>query len=134
MRAYTYPIVHISAETEPKLNTEPKTCTNWIFFFFSFGGLISGNTTGNFIYTCTYKTTCIVYNLVIIEAIDGLPSETIARLFYKHNTTDFRMFWDKTQSNYKECELKSVTWNNFNKSVDLQGLSQIIHVFSKVVV
>ena len=43
-----------------------------------------------------------------MEAIDGLSSETIVRLFNKHNTTDLRMFWDKTQSDYKDNELKKI--------------------------
>ena len=34
-------------------------------------------------------------------------------LFYKHDTTDYRLLWGKTQSDYKDNELKAVTWNNF---------------------
>ena len=56
------------------------------FIFFGFGGRISANTTCNFDKICTYTTTCVVYNLVIIKAIDRLSSKTIVRLFYKHNT------------------------------------------------
>ena len=84
------------------------------FIFFGFGGRISANTTGNFDKICTYTTMCVVYtcNLVIMKAIDGLPSETIVRLFYKHNTIDYRILWDKTQSDYKDHELNAVTWNN----------------------
>ena len=33
-------------------------------------------------------------------------------LFYKHDTTDYRILWDKTQSGYKYHELMAVTWNN----------------------
>ena len=36
-----------------------------------------------------FNNTCIVYNLVFMEAIDGLSSETIVQLFYKYKTTDF---------------------------------------------
>ena len=61
---------------KPKPNSEPKTCTILIFFF-GFGGRILANTTGNFNKICTYTTMCIVYNLVIMKAIDGLSCETI---------------------------------------------------------
>ena len=47
-----------------------------------------------------------------MKAIDGLPSETIVRLFYKHNTFDHRILWDNTQSDYKDHEHNAVTWNN----------------------
>ena len=47
-----------------------------------------------------------------MKAIDGLPSETIVGLFYKHNTIDYRILWDNTQSDYKDHELNAVTWNN----------------------
>ena len=82
------------------------------FIFFGFGGRISANTTGNFDKICTYTTTCVVYNLVIMKAIDGLSSETIVRLFYKHISIDYRSLWDNTQSDYKDHELYAVTWNN----------------------
>ena len=81
-------------------------------FFFGFGGRISAKWTGNFNEICTYTTTCVVYNLVIMKAIDGLSSETIVRLFYKHNTVDFRFLWDNTQTDYKYHELNAVTWDN----------------------
>ena len=105
-----YERFHICAETEtePKPNAEPKTCTNLILFFFGFGCRISANTTGNFDKICTYTTTCVVYNLVIIKAIDGLSSETIVRLFYKYNTIDYRSLWDNTQIDYKDHELNAV--------------------------
>ena len=44
-----------------------------------------------------------------MKAIDGLSSETIVRLFYKHNTTDYIILWDNTQSDYKDHELNAVT-------------------------
>ena len=73
----------------------------------------------HFNYTCTYTIMCVVYNLVIMEAIDGLSSKTIVRLFYKYKTTDF---WTTAQSDYKDSNLKAVTWNNIRKSVELPGL------------
>ena len=82
------------------------------FIFFGFGGRISANTTGNFDKICTYTTTCVVYNLVIMKDIDGLSSETIVRLFYKNNTIDYIILWDNTQSDYKDHELNAVAWNN----------------------
>ena len=45
-----------------------------------------------------------------MKAIDGLPSETIVRLFYKHNTIDYRILWDNTQSGQKDHKLNAVTW------------------------
>ena len=39
--------IHTETKTELKLNAEPKTCTNWIFFF-GFVGRISANMTGDF--------------------------------------------------------------------------------------
>ena len=39
-----------------------------------------------------------IYNLVIMKATDGLSSETIVRLFYMHNTIDYGILWDNTQS------------------------------------
>ena len=82
------------------------------FIFFGFGGRISANTTGKFNKNYTYTTTCVVYNLAIMKVIDGLSSETIVQLFYKHNTVDYRLLWDNTQSDYKDHELNAVTWNN----------------------
>ena len=79
--------------------------------------------------TCT--ALCIVYKLVIREAIDGSSSETILTivcLFYKNKTTDFRLLWDKAQSEYKDHDM-AVTWN-IRKSVELPGLCQIKHAFS----
>ena len=49
---------------------------------------------------------------VIMKAIDGLSSETIVRLFYKHNTVNYRLLWDNTQTAYKDRELNAVAWNN----------------------
>ena len=84
------------------------------FIFFGFGGRISANSTGNFDKICTYTTTCVVNNLVIMKATDGLSSETIVLLFYIHNTIDYRILWDNTQSDYIDHELtcNAVTWNN----------------------
>ena len=87
------------------------------FIFFGFGGRISANMTGNFDKICTYTTMCVVHNLVIMKVIDGLSSETIVRLFYKHNTIDYRILWDKTQSDYKDLEFNAVTWKNLHCKV-----------------
>ena len=92
--------------TETERRTE--NVHDFDFIFFGFGGRISANTTGNFNKICTYITTCVV----IMKAIDGLSSETIVRLFYKHNTIDYRLLWDNTQSDYKDHVLKAVAWNN----------------------
>ena len=35
--------------------------------------------------------------------------------------------WDKAQSDYKDHDIKEVTWKNIGKSVELSGLRQIIH-------
>ena len=61
-----------------------------------------------------YTTTCVVYNLVIMEAIDGLSSETKVRSFYK----DYKLLWDKSKSDYKDHDIQAVTWNNIRKSVE----------------
>ena len=66
------------------------------FIFFGFGGRISAKTTCNFDKICTYTTTCVVYNLVIMKTIDGLSSETIVRLFYEHNTINYIFLWDNS--------------------------------------
>ena len=96
--------------TETERRTE--NVHDFDFIFFGFGGRISANTTGNFNKICTYTTMCVVYNLVIMKVIDGLSSETIVRFFYKHNTIDYRLLWDNTQSDYKDQEFKAMTWNN----------------------
>ena len=98
------------------------------FSFFDFGGRISANTTGYFNYTCTNTTKCVVYNFVITEAIDGIVQRDNSAIIlqiqdYILQTTD------KTQSDYKDHEIKAVTWNNIRKSVDLPGLGQIILQF-----
>ena len=95
--------------TETERRTE--NVHDFDFIFFGFGGRISANTTGNFNKICTYTTTCVVYNLVIMKAIDGLSSETIVQLFYKQYTVDYRLLWDNTQSDFKDNELNAVTWN-----------------------
>ena len=38
---------------------------------------------------------------------------------------DYRLLWYKAQSNYKDHNLKAVTWNNIRKSVEWPGLCQI---------
>ena len=97
------------------------------FIFFGFRGRISANTTGlHSIILITpahtqphaFTTTCVVYNLVIMEAIDGLSSETKVQLFYKYKTTDYRLLWDKAQSDYKDHKLKALTWKKIRKSVE----------------
>ena len=108
MSAFTY-------APKPKLNrkrTPNRKRARFDFIFFGFGDRISANTTGYFNKFYTYTTTCDVYDLLIMKAIDGLSSETIVRLFYKHNTIDYRLLWDNTQSDYKDHELNAVTWNN----------------------
>ena len=100
MSAFTY-------APKPKPN-QNRTENMHDFDFICFGGRISANTTVNFNKICTYTTTCVVYNLVIMKAIDGLSCQTIVRLFYKHNTIAYRLLWDNTQGH----ELKAVTWNN----------------------
>ena len=37
-----------------------------------------------------------------MKAIDGLSSETIVRLFNKHNTIDYSLLRDDTHSDYKD--------------------------------
>ena len=103
-----YERFHICAETERRT----ENVHDFDFIFFGFSGQISANTIGNFDKICTYTTTCVVYNLVIMKAIDGLSSETIVRLFYKHNTIDYRILWDNTLSDYKDHEPNAVAWNN----------------------
>ena len=73
---------------------------------------------------------CVVYNLVIMEGIDGLSSKTTVGLFYKYKTADYRLLWDKAQSDYKDQDLKAVTWNNIRKYVELPGLwSNYTYIF-----
>ena len=67
--------------------------------------------TGDFNYT--YTTMCIVYNLVIMEAIDGLSRDNSVIILQ-----------------VQDHKLKAVTWNNIWKSVELPGLCQNIHAFS----
>ena len=96
--------------TETERRTE--NVHDFDFIFFGFGGRISANTAGNFNKICTNTTTCVVYNLIIMKAIDGLSSETIVQLFYKLNTGYYRLLWDNTQSDYKDHELNAVIWSN----------------------
>ena len=83
-------------QTETERRTE--NVHDFDFIFFGFGGRISANTTCNLNKTCTYTNQVRCINLVIIKAIDDLPSETIVRLFYKHNTVYYRLLWDNTQT------------------------------------
>ena len=62
------------AETEPKPNAESKTCTNLILFF-----SVSVAEFQQIRQVILIKSTCVVNNLVIMKAIDGLSSETIVR-------------------------------------------------------
>ena len=96
--------------TETERRTE--NVHDFDFIFFGFGGRISANTTGNFNKICIYTNHVRCINLVIMKAVDGLSRETIVRLFYKHNTVDYRHLLDNTQSDYKGNELNAVTWNN----------------------
>ena len=96
--------------TETERRTE--NVHDFDFIFFGFGDRISANTTGNFNKICTYANHVPCTNLVIMKAIDGLSSETIVRLFYKHNTVDYRLLWDNTQTYYKDHELNAVAWKN----------------------
>ena len=41
------------------------------------------------------------------------------RLFYKHNTIDYRLLWDNTKSDFKDHELNAVTWTICNVKVIL---------------
>ena len=43
---------------------------------------------------------------------------------------DYKLLWEKAQSDFKDHKLKAATWNNISKSVELPGLCQIIHAFS----
>ena len=121
-------ILRNRTETEHRIENVHK----FYYIFFGFGRPILANTTGNFTYNCTYTTTCIVYNLVIMDAIDGLSSQTIVLLFYKYKPTDYIHLWDKAQSDFKDHQLKAVTWNNIRKSVEILSLCQIKHAFSYI--
>ena len=96
--------------TETERQTENVHDFDFIFFRFRWPNF--SKHTGNFNQICTYTTTCVVYNLVIMKAIDRLSSETIMQLFYKHKTDDYRLLWDNTKSDYKDNELNAVTCNN----------------------
>lgn len=50
----------------------------------------------------------------------GLSSETIEAIILE--VQDYRCLWDKAQADYKDHDLKEVTWNNIGKSVELSGL------------
>ena len=66
------------------------------------------------------------------EVIDGFSSETVVRLFNKHDTTDCRLLWGKTQSNYKDHEFKAVTCNNCNVKVFLLSEREISPNYSGI--
>ena len=97
MSAFTY-----APKPKPNRNrtANRKRARIWFYFFSVSVAEFQQNTTGNFDKICTYTTTCVVYNLVIMKTIEGLSSETTVRLFYKHNTIDYRILWDNTQSDY----------------------------------
>ena len=40
------------------------------------------------------------------------PARQLCDFVYKHNTIDYRLLWDNTQSDFKDHELNAVTWNN----------------------
>ena len=60
----------------------------------------------------------------------GLSSKTIEAIILQVQNYNYRLLWDKAQSDYKEHDLKEVTWNNIGKSVELPDLCQIIQTFS----
>ena len=95
----------------------------WILIFFSFGHQISVNMTGNFNYTCTYTTKLSNHgsHLWIVQ-------RDISVIILQ--VQEYRLLWDKAQSDYKDHKLKTVTWNNIWKSVELLVLCHIIHAFS----
>ena len=86
-------------------------CTNLILFFSVSVAEFQQIRQVILIKICTYTTTRVVHNLVIMKAIDGLSSETIVRLFYKHNTIATE-FCGTIPSDYKDHELNAVTLNN----------------------
>ena len=115
MSAYTYKL-------KPKQNLTPNRKHGQIEFFYFQRPNFSKYAQHNFTYPCTYTTTCVVYNLVIIDVIEELSSETVVWLFYNYKTTDFC-------GTKPRVTLMAVTWNNIRKSVELPGLCQIIHAF-----
>ena len=76
-----YERFHICAETEPKPNAEPKTCTNLILFFSVSVTEFQQIRQVIFDKICTYTTTYVVYNLVIMKAIDGCPARQLCDYF-----------------------------------------------------
>ena len=101
----TYERFHIYTETERRTENLHELDFN----FFGFGGRISANTTDIKLHLHSHVGCLLLSNY---DIIDGLSSETIVRLFYKHDTTEYSLLWDKTQSNYKDHKLKAVAWNN----------------------
>ena len=66
---------------------------------------------------------CVVFKLAILEAIDGLFNKTILQVQY------YRHLWDKAQSDYKDHDLKAVTWNNIRKSLNNQVCAKLYMQF-----
>ena len=59
-------------------------CTNWILSFMVLAAEFQQIRKVILITPAQYTTKCVVYDLVIMEAFDGLSSKT---LFYKYKTT-----------------------------------------------
>ena len=70
----------------------------------------------------TYTSTCVY--ILIMDAMKGLSSETLEAIILQ--VQEYRLLWDKAQGDYKDHDLKEVTWNKIGQSVDLSGLCQII--------
>ena len=64
-----------------------------------------------------------------MEVIDGLSSQQRDNSAIILQVHDNGLLWDKANSDYKDHQLKAVTWNNIVKSVELPCLWQIIHAF-----
>ena len=105
MSAFTY-------TPKPKRNAEPKTCEKRILFFLFSVPEIQQIQQEILIKNCIHTATWVVYNLVIMKSLMDCLARQLCGIFYKHDTTDCRLLWDKTQSNYKADELKAVAWNN----------------------
>ena len=59
-----------------------------------------------------------------MDAMKGLSSETLEAIILQ--VQEYRLLWDKAQGDYKDHDLKEVTWNKIGQSVYLSGLCQII--------
>ena len=95
------------------------------YFFFGFGGRISANTTGILI-TPAHTQPRALYITGHWRIDQRYNSAIILQV------QDYKLSWDKAQSDYKDHKLKAVTWNNIRKSVKLPGMCQIIHAFLNV--